>query len=307
MSVLSGTDGPELSISPGRIDPASAAFNDSRKPLAGEFTWNGRPLFVVANHWNSKGGDQPLFGQFQPPTLFSEAQRIQQAQAVNDFVDAVLAVDPSANVIVAGDLNDLAFSAPLVTLAAGGVLNQLSDTLPASERYSYVFDGNSQQLDHILVSDNLLSSLSVSDFVHVNAEFHDQVSDHDPAYALFGMASPTCDIVGTNEADIIYGTDGPDHICGLGGADTIYAGSGDDIVEGGSGDDVLLGEGGNDLLVGGKGADSLVGGPGWDVMQGGQGADVFDALDGFANDTVDGGPGADDCTNADPGDNQVSC
>lgn len=94
VSVLSGTDGPELSISPGRIDPTNAAFDDSRKPLAGEFTWNGRPLFVVANHWNSKGGDQPLFGQFQPPTLFSEAQRIQQAQAVNDFVDAVLVVDP---------------------------------------------------------------------------------------------------------------------------------------------------------------------------------------------------------------------
>jgi predicted extracellular nuclease len=190
VSVVPGASGPELSISPGRIDPNNAAFSTSRKPLAGEFEWDGRPLFVVANHWNSKGGDQPLFGQHQPPTLSSETQRTQQAQVVNDFVDAVLAVDPSANIVIAGDLNDFAFSTPLATLTAGGVLNQLSDTLPAAERYSYVFDGNSQQLDHILVSDHLSGALSSFDFVHVNSEFHDQVSDHDPAYALFGVSSP---------------------------------------------------------------------------------------------------------------------
>jgi hypothetical protein len=60
----------------------------------------------------------------------------------------------------------------------------------AGERYSYVFDGNSQQLDHILVSDHLSGALSPFDFVHVNSEFHAQVSDHDPAYALFGVSSP---------------------------------------------------------------------------------------------------------------------
>ena len=27
-----------------------------------------KPLFVIANHFNSKGGDQPLYGRFQPPT-----------------------------------------------------------------------------------------------------------------------------------------------------------------------------------------------------------------------------------------------
>jgi endonuclease/exonuclease/phosphatase family metal-dependent hydrolase len=307
VSVVSGANGPELSTSPGRLDPTNPAFVDSRKPLAGEFEWNGRALFVVANHWNSKGGDQPLFGRFQPPTLFSEVQRLQQAQVVNDFVDAILAVDPSANVIVAGDLNDFAFSPPLATLTAGGVLNQLSDTLPAGDRYSYVFDGNSQQLDHILVSGNLLAALTLFDLVHVNAEFADQVSDHDPAYALFAMASPACDIVGTNEADVLYGTDGPDHICALRGADIVYAGSGDDIVEGASGDDRIFGETGNDLLIGGNGADSFVGGPGWDVMHGGHGADTFDALDGFANDQVEGGPGSDDCTNVDAGDEVDGC
>ena len=49
-------------VSPGRIDPTSAAWNNSRKPLVGEFVFNDKTVFVVANHFNSKGGDQPLFG-----------------------------------------------------------------------------------------------------------------------------------------------------------------------------------------------------------------------------------------------------
>ncbi|MGH3859402.1 lamin tail domain-containing protein, partial [Actinokineospora sp.] len=47
---------PQLSISPGRIDPTNDAFANSRKPLAGEFKFNGKTVFVVANHFNSKGG-----------------------------------------------------------------------------------------------------------------------------------------------------------------------------------------------------------------------------------------------------------
>jgi predicted extracellular nuclease len=54
------------------------------------------------------------------------------------------------------------------------------DTLPPAERYSYVFEGNSQVLDQILVSNNLLGFPLEYDPVHVNAEFADQASDHDP-------------------------------------------------------------------------------------------------------------------------------
>lgn len=55
---------PRLAFSPGRIDPTNAVFASSRKPLAAELTFNGRTLFVIANHWSSKGGDR---GQ---PTVF---------------------------------------------------------------------------------------------------------------------------------------------------------------------------------------------------------------------------------------------
>ena len=79
VSVVGGGANTHLNVSPGRIDPENRAWVDSRKPLVGEFTWRGRTVFVIANHFASKGGDQPLFGRFQPPTRSSEVQRHRQA------------------------------------------------------------------------------------------------------------------------------------------------------------------------------------------------------------------------------------
>ncbi len=167
-----------LSASPGRINPTSDAWKSSRKPLVGEFTFRGEQVFVIGNHFNSKGGDQPTHGVFQPPTLGSETQRLTQAQEVHDFVAGLLAKDKKAKVVVLGDLNDYQFSKPVTTLTRGGILTDLMDKLPKNERYSYVYDGNSQTLDHILVSPGVKKP--EYDVVHINAEFADQASDHDP-------------------------------------------------------------------------------------------------------------------------------
>src|SRR6266511_1808219 len=190
-SVLSGPGGPQLSSSPGRLDPNNAAFNASRKPLAGELTFLNQKLFVVANHFNSKTGDQPLFGRFQPPARSTEVQRAQQAQVVNDFVKSILALDADANIIVLGDLNDFEFSNTQSILKSGGVLNDLVDTLPQDDRYTFIFEGNSQVLDHILVSSQLLKTRIEYDIVHLNSEFAVQSSDHEPQVArlTFGIAS----------------------------------------------------------------------------------------------------------------------
>jgi predicted extracellular nuclease len=184
--VVAGASGPELTFSPGRVDPTNPAFSASRKPLAGESRYRGETFFVIANHFNSKGGDDPLFGRFQPPNQITETQRHAQAHVVNDFVDATLAVDQRADVIVLGDLNDFEFSETLEILQ-GDVLENLLLTLPKPERYTYVFEGNSQVLDQILVSRHLVRSLSAYDVVHVNSEFADQASDHEPQVARFSL------------------------------------------------------------------------------------------------------------------------
>ncbi|MEU4995536.1 endonuclease/exonuclease/phosphatase family protein [Streptomyces sp. NPDC021622] len=176
----------ELTLSPGRIDPANSAWADSRKPLAGEFSFRGRTVFVVANHFGSKGGDEGLTSHHQPPVRSSEEKRVRQAQAVNSFVRDVRKVHKSADVIVLGDVNDFEFSETTKTLESGGALKSAVKSLPRSERYSYVYQGNSQVLDQILTSPGVGGAGDFAyDSVHINAEFAEQNSDHDPQVLRF--------------------------------------------------------------------------------------------------------------------------
>jgi predicted extracellular nuclease len=95
VNLTNQADGVHLSFNAVRIDPLNQSFNDSRKPLAAEFVFNGKKLFVIANHFNSKGRDQPLYGKIQPA-----------AQAVLNFTRRILEAEPNANEIVLGDFND---------------------------------------------------------------------------------------------------------------------------------------------------------------------------------------------------------
>ena len=190
VDIQSGPDGPELSLNPGRIDPKNSAFKGSRKPLIGEFIYNGETIFVIGVHLNSKGGDLPLFGRYQPPVLSSEKQRLQQAEVIQPFVSKILAIDPKANILVLGDFNDFQFSTPLIAIT-GNNLKNLVLTLPENQQYSYLYDGNSQVLDQMLTSVSMEDKLSVYAVIHINAEFttKDRLSDHDPILARFHIAS----------------------------------------------------------------------------------------------------------------------
>ncbi len=193
-SGLEVADGPFLTCSPGLLrprDPAFAAGEDgrggSRKPLLGEFRFAGETLYLVNLHLSSKGGDDPLFGRRQPPKTPSVDRRNHQAGVVTEFVRGLLARDPEARVVVLGDLNDFEGSEPLATLEGVG-LEDLVVRLPLDDRYTYVYLGNSQVLDHILVSQRLAGGAEI-DIVHLNAEFPvaDRASDHDPVIARLAV------------------------------------------------------------------------------------------------------------------------
>jgi hypothetical protein len=186
VEILDVEGNPQLSLNPGRIDPTNDAFFDSRKPLAVQFIYQGESLFLINNHFNSKGGDTPLFGEVQPPELESEIQRIMQASVVHDFVAEILAVDPDVRVVVMGDLNDFQFSSPIEMLE-GEILINLINSLPLEERYTYVYDGNSQALDHIMISKGLQAFFHSIDILHINSEFDNEqrFSDHDVLIAAF--------------------------------------------------------------------------------------------------------------------------
>jgi predicted extracellular nuclease len=184
-SVVRSHGDPALTLSPGRIDPSNPVWTTSRKPLAGEFRFRGDTVLVIANHFNSKGGDQNADGRFQFPAQSSAVQRAGQAQVVHDFVERILDVDRKADVVVLGDLNDFQFSPSVAALRTGtadgsgpSILTDLIAALPKDQQYTYVFNGVSQVLDHILVTRDL-DDVQYQ-VVHVNAEYADQASDHDP-------------------------------------------------------------------------------------------------------------------------------
>ncbi|WP_240794317.1 5'-nucleotidase C-terminal domain-containing protein [Bacillus sp. BHET2] len=187
-------DNGSLTLNPGRIDPMNAAFDDSRKPLAAQFNFKGEDVIVVNNHFNSKGGDQPVFGKNQPPVLGSEDQRLQIAEIVNSFVSDIQNKNEDANVVVMGDLNDFEFSAPLQKLK-GEELTNLVETLPENERYTYTYQGNAQVLDHMLVS-NRLAAGAEYDIVNFNSPYmeeHGRASDHDAYIGQFDLSAKSND------------------------------------------------------------------------------------------------------------------
>ena len=183
--------------------PSSAS--PGREPLYGKFQVGDEVVHIVGNHFKSKGGDDPIYGvSFNRIT---EVQRKLQAQVVRDFADTLLAADDDALVMVTGDLNDFQFGEPdegtdhpvaILAGVGGGIpLTNLIALEKDAERFSFVFDGNSQVLDHMLVSPALLEQVQGADFLHFNAGFNAapgedetstiRASDHDPLEGRFRL------------------------------------------------------------------------------------------------------------------------
>jgi hypothetical protein len=174
-------------------------FEGARLPLIADFTFNGQTVTVFNNHFSSKGGSAPIVGTSQPfedrqndsTVNGSLDQRLAQASTVALAVEELLAADPNARIAVVGDFNEFEFVRPLEILEEAGLTN-LTRTLPENERYSFIFQGNSQSLDHILVS-NALAGGAQFDAVHVNSEFAvtpQRASDHDPLVAGVTILPP---------------------------------------------------------------------------------------------------------------------
>ncbi|WP_353932537.1 endonuclease/exonuclease/phosphatase family protein [Okeanomitos corallinicola TIOX110] len=288
-----------------------AAFTDTRLPLIANFAFNGEEITVVNNHFSSKGGSSPLFGVNQPSVGGESAgngqeditingsldQRRAQAEAINDFVDGILATNPNSNIVVVGDLNEFEFISPLSILAGDDnpVLTNLTNTLPENERYTFIFDGNSQSLDHILVSNNLSANAQV-DIVHVNSEFVDneeRASDHDPILVTLTIAENTDNP--NNPGFPSVGTPGNDDIFPIAGSsfdgvqDILFTGAGSDSV------DLLLGAlanaGDNRINLGSD--DDTIYINRRDRVFGSSGNDEFDATDAQGGNRMSGGAGDD--------------
>ncbi|KAB5543072.1 Endonuclease/exonuclease/phosphatase [Coniochaeta sp. 2T2.1] len=185
--------GPELKYNPGRIDPANPAWTSSRKPLVAAWKAKGakKPFFTVNVHWSSKGGGTSYAGDVRPPVNGALAARETQADVTSAFIAQILAEDSSARVIASGDFNEFSFVKPIDTFTSKSGMTDLDEVVgrPIEERYTYLYDMNSQALDHMFVSPALAAGTKGYEHIHVNSWAAESavVSDHDPSVALLNV------------------------------------------------------------------------------------------------------------------------
>jgi len=169
------------------------AFDTSRDPLEAVFNFEGEKVTVINNHFSSRFGSTPIFGGVQPFIQAAEPARESQALAINQLVTNYLDDDDDRHVIVLGDLNTFEFTNDLLQIlpSASGeeILYNLVELNRDDNNYSFIFEGNSQVLDHIFATEDLAEHARF-DFVHVNVDFprlsSDVIgSDHEPVIAGF--------------------------------------------------------------------------------------------------------------------------
>ena len=170
---------------------------------------------VVVNHLRSfLGITDPLDG------ARIRAKRLAQAEFVANLVQARQATDANERIVVLGDFNAYEFNdglvdsigsiigaptpANLVTLAGADLVNpNLTRLIDPAADYSYLFDGFTQSIDHIMVSQGLINNSTARSMVHVkmNADYPEvnrsnyavgadtRLSDHDALLLRVTVAS----------------------------------------------------------------------------------------------------------------------
>lgn len=185
-----------------------------RAPVAQTFKEKatGAEFTAVVNHFKSKGCDASATGldadQGDGQGCWN-ATRVEEAEALLDFIDEIVTASGDPDVLVLGDLNSYNTEDPIDVLEAGGLVNHV-DTIPAADRYSYIFDGAAGNLDHMLSTASMASQVTSAAFWHINTdepvfidyntEFKPAIdpyapdayrsSDHDPAVVGLTLDQP---------------------------------------------------------------------------------------------------------------------
>lgn len=149
------------------------AFSNARPPLAQAFTRARGPkhdrFVAIVNHFKSKGSD-PADGSGNADTGDGQgawnAARVQQASALVGFAETMKRTAKTAKVLLTGDFNSYTQEDPMQVLYRAGYTDLGSRT----GKQSYLFDGRTGSLDHVLASGAAERHVTGQDIWDINAD-----------------------------------------------------------------------------------------------------------------------------------------
>lgn len=161
----------------------------TRHPLLLRVTVNindtPQAVYIINNHFSSLTAGEEA----------TEPLRAAQAAWNVAIMNRVRESDPDANFVVLGDLNSFVATLPLSTLTDAGLVHVYDFFDDSADiPYTYIFEGATQTLDHILVSPALFAQLAAVETLPINANYPlplpddatpRRSSDHDPLIAIF--------------------------------------------------------------------------------------------------------------------------
>ena len=167
--------------------------------------WKGQVVNIFVNHWSSRrGGDE-----------ISIPKRVACANTLAQKIKQIYKEDPDSEIILLGDFNENPNEQNIVNLINNASINpknpliNLSTPLQNSGQGSFIYDGNWNMIDQIIVTSNLLtenecgsgSSMeifnpewlqfkhkkwgSIPNRTYVREEYVNGYSDHFPVYMEF--------------------------------------------------------------------------------------------------------------------------
>ena len=140
-----------------------------RPPLAQRFASlaNDGGFWFVVNHFKSKGSC-PTSGDIDAGQGCWNLARTSQSQALNSFASKLQAQGES-DVLLMGDINSYLNEDPTKVLETAG-FESLLKRMPANERYTYVFGGETGALDHGYASSSIRAQVTGVGVWHINSD-----------------------------------------------------------------------------------------------------------------------------------------
>ncbi len=151
-------------------------YNFTRDLPEFHITYGGNHLVFLAVHFRSKSGDD------------LPQKRLAEAQRARVIADGIAAADPTAAIFLLGDFNDVPGSAPIEAVRQKApAFFDVADLVPIEDRYTFVFQGRNELIDHQFTNPVAAAWLDQASVVIDRSPPAQSASDHFPIMATYNV------------------------------------------------------------------------------------------------------------------------